>query len=61
MLAGAITALMAQGVRTKHACELGVYLHALAGVIASEKTCALAVCAEDVVEALPYALAALLK
>lgn len=59
VLSGTIAALLAQGVDPVRASQLGSTLHAEAGRIASERLTAVSVCATDVAECLPAAIAAL--
>ncbi len=59
VLAGAIGALLAQGVSAFEACVLGCTLHARAGVAAAERLGDVSVAAEDVAEALPEVIRAL--
>lgn len=61
VLAGAIGALLAQGVDPVDACSAGTYLHARAGMLASVEKGEFCVTAEDVLEQLPYAVAMLLR
>lgn len=56
VLAGTIGALMAQGMDAKDACTLGTFVHARAGVLASEALGEFCVTAEDVVSHLPAAV-----
>jgi ADP-dependent NAD(P)H-hydrate dehydratase / NAD(P)H-hydrate epimerase len=56
VLAGAIAALMGQGLGPWRAACLGVYAHGMAGDIAAEARGMLGLAASDVVEALPEAL-----
>lgn len=56
VLAGMIGGLLAQGVEPFGASYLGVSLHAEAAKIAACELTEVSVCAEDVVEALPYAI-----
>lgn len=56
VLAGCIGSLLAQGVSAVDAASLGVFVHARAGVLASECVGALCVTAEDVIRFLPAAL-----
>ena len=58
-LAGIISALLAQQVPALDACVLGATLHAEAGSIAARKWAELSVIPEDVVQAIPEAIAAL--
>ncbi|WP_080803131.1 NAD(P)H-hydrate dehydratase [Arabiibacter massiliensis] len=59
VLAGMTGALLAQGLDPLDAAALGTTLHALAGRAAEERLTAVCVTAEDVIEAIPAALAAL--
>ena len=52
VLTGILTGLLAQGLAAKDACIFGVYLHGLAGDIASEKYSAEAMIASDIIESL---------
>ena len=56
VLAGMIGALLAQGADPFEAALAGSWFHAKAGKVAAERLTDIAVCAEDVVEALPEAL-----
>lgn len=60
VLAGAIGSLLATGMPATQACALGTYIHAQAGVLAAQQTCALCVTTEDVLESLPQAMVKLL-
>lgn len=53
VLAGVITALLAQGLKTREAAALGVYLHALAGEKAAMEKTSYSVIASDLIEQLP--------
>lgn len=59
VLAGALGALLAQGLDPLDAAVLAVTLHARAGRIAAERTSVISAIAEDVVEALPAAIRSL--
>lgn len=59
VLAGTIGALLAQGLDPLAAAQLGSTLHAEAGRIAAERLTAVSVCATDVAESIPAAIAAL--
>lgn len=59
VLTGVITALLAQKYSIENACRLGVYLHGLAGDIASERLGEEGVTAGDIIAALPDAFKAL--
>lgn len=59
VLAGAIGALLAQGLAPRDAAALGATLHALAGRAAAEKVGAVSVTAVDVAESLPEAIRSL--
>lgn len=52
VLTGIITALLAQGYSALHACIFGVYLHGLAGDIATEKLSQEALIAGDIISSL---------
>lgn len=56
VLAGMIGALLAQGVEPFDAALAGSWFHAQAGKVAAEHLTDIAVCAEDVIEAIPDAL-----
>jgi ADP-dependent NAD(P)H-hydrate dehydratase / NAD(P)H-hydrate epimerase len=53
VLAGVIAALLAQGLKTREAAALGVYLHALAGEKAAMDKTSYSVIASDLIEQLP--------
>lgn len=55
VLTGILTSLLAQGYTSKEACILGVYLHGLAGDIASEKYGEISMNASDIIKSLPNA------
>ncbi|MBN2455626.1 MAG: NAD(P)H-hydrate dehydratase [Sedimentisphaerales bacterium] len=55
VLTGVITALMGQGLNNFDAAVLGVYVHGLAGDIASERTGQVSLIATDIIQALPDA------
>lgn len=55
VLTGLIASLLAQGLSTKDASYLGVYLHALAGENAAKQLTSYSVVASDLVDALPFA------
>lgn len=59
VLAGMVAALLAQGADPLHAAEVGTTLHAEAGRIASERLTDVSVCATDVAESIPAAIASL--
>ena len=59
VLAGALGALLAQGLDPFDAAVLAVTLHARAGRIAADRLGSISVIAEDVVEALPLAIRSL--
>ena len=59
VLAGAIGALLAQGLSPLDAARLGVYAHGLAGDLAAERRGPIGVLAGDVAKALPQAFARL--
>ena len=56
VLAGMIGALLAQGVQPFESALMGSWFHAKAGIVAAERLTDIAVCAEDVIEAIPEAL-----
>ena len=56
VLAGMISALLAQGIAPFDAALSGAILHALAGRAAAERLTDIAVCAEDVIDFIPAAL-----
>ena len=56
VLAGIISALLAQGVAPETAADLGVYLHSRAGMLARKSLGAYGMTASDVIHALPYAI-----
>lgn len=56
VLAGMISALLAQGMQPFDAALAGAWFHAKAGKAAAERLTDIAVCAEDVIEAIPDAL-----
>ena len=60
VLTGIIAGLLSQKVPSYQAAMLGVYLHGLAGDIASEDYTMYSVLASDVIEYIPFALAELL-
>ena len=55
VLTGVITALIGQGLNNLDAAVLGVYIHGLAGDIASKKTGQVSLMATDIIESLPEA------
>ena len=59
VLAGMISALLAQGTEPIGAAVLGATLHARAGIIAAQTYTAVSVTAEDVIEAIPAAIRSL--
>ena len=61
VLAGVIGALLAQGTGALDAAVLGATLHARAGRLAEVRLTSIAVTAEDVIEALPAAIAELAR
>lgn len=61
VLAGLVGALLAQGADALDAAVLGAELHARAGRIAAARLTDVAVVAEDVLEAVPHAIAELLR
>ena len=56
VLTGAIAGLIAQGAETEIAARLGVYIHGLAGEMASKKKGECGVIASDIVDCLSEAL-----
>lgn len=56
VLTGIIASLIAQGMDNFDAASLGVYIHGLAGEIASEKLSEYSVMASDVIDAIPYVI-----
>lgn len=56
VLAGLIGGLLAQGLSADDAAFAGVWLHARAGVVASERHGVVSCCAEEVLDALPAAI-----
>ncbi|HHT9121025.1 MAG TPA: NAD(P)H-hydrate dehydratase [Candidatus Hypogeohydataceae bacterium YC41] len=61
VLTGLIAGLIAQGLTTFEAAQLGVYLHGLAGNLASEEKGEVSMIATDVLEKLPEAFKVFLK
>ena len=61
VLTGIIAGLMAQGVSSERAAGLGVYLHGLAGDIASERLGMHGLIASDVLKAVPEAISSLIQ
>ena len=61
VLTGVIAGLMAQGIPSKNAAALGVYLHGLAGDIAAETLGMHGLMASDVLKAVPEAIFALMS
>lgn len=61
VLAGMIGALLAQGMEALAASALGTELHARAGLAAAQHLTNISVCAEDVIEYLPVAIAELMS
>ena len=59
VLTGVIAGLMAQGIPSKNAAALGVYLHGLAGDIAAETLGMHGLMASDVLKAVPQAIVSL--
>ena len=53
VLTGIITSLLAQGYSSKHACLVGMYLHGLAGDIASKTKSMNGLIASDIIACLP--------
>lgn len=56
VLAGAIGGFLAQGMDPFDAARLGVAVHAVAGIVASERKGIVSVAAEDVLDAIPEAI-----
>lgn len=56
VLAGLIGGFMAQGMDAFDAARLGVYVHAEAGIVATEQMGIVSVCAEDVLASVPQTL-----
>ncbi len=56
VLAGAIGGFLAQGMQGFDAARLGVAVHAVAGIVASERKGIVSVAAEDVLDAIPEAI-----
>lgn len=56
VLAGMIGGLLAQGLKPFDACVLAVSLHGLAGTVAAEQSSVISVCAEEVIDAIPFAI-----
>lgn len=56
ILAGVIASLLAQGVSPCEAAELGVVLHADAGLLAQGELGIISACAEEVLAKIPYAI-----
>ena len=61
LLTGIIAGLMAQGISSEKAAALGVYLHGLAGDIASEALGMPGLIASDVLKAVPEAISSLIQ
>ncbi len=59
VLTGIITGLLARGYHQKEACQLGMYLHGLAGDLAAEAKGKESLVASDVIDYLPQAFAQL--
>ena len=55
VLTGILTALLARGYTANEACQLGTYLHGLAGDIARERLGEESMIASDIIDALPEA------
>lgn len=53
VLSGVIAALLAQGLGSREAAVLGVYLHAIAGEFAAKEKTSYSMIASDIIEALP--------
>ena len=61
LLTGIIAGLMAQGTSTEKAAALGVYLHGLAGDIASQRLGAHGLIASDVLKTVPEAISSMIQ
>ena len=59
VLAGMVSALLAQGIEPFSSALAGCVLHAFAGAAAAEQLTEIAACPEDVIEAIPLAIKAL--
>ena len=57
VLAGTLAALLGQGLAPRQAAEAGVYLHGLAGELAASEIGPAGLCAEEIADHLPRALA----
>ena len=55
VLTGILLALLAQGYSQEEACQLGVYVHGLAGDIAAETMSQMGMTSGDIIAALPQA------
>lgn len=55
VLTGILLALLAQGYTQKEACQLGVYVHGLAGDIAAEEMSQISMTSSDIIHSLPQA------
>ena len=56
VLTGIIAGLLAQGLSSPKASELGVYIHGLAGDLGKEKYGEYALMASDIIDMLPYVM-----
>ena len=61
ILTGVITSLMAQGYLPEHAASIGVYLHGLAGDMASEELGEWGVTASDIADRIGRAIDNVMK
>lgn len=61
VLTGIITALLARGYKQQYACQMGMYIHGLAGDLAAEELGEESVIASDIVHYLPQAFKKLNK
>jgi NAD(P)H-hydrate epimerase len=61
VLTGVLTALLGQGFTPWQACQLGVFVHGLAGDLVAADRGEIGMQAGDVVEALPYAFKQLMQ
>ena len=55
VLTGILLALLAQGYSQEEACQLGVYIHGLAGDIAATQMTEIGMTSSDIITALPMA------